>query len=109
MAFTSSACDSRRFAQSRTSACVILASIVNELPDSCRFVWLWQSAHRAKVVDRRSQARDARRMTNQREELKCQAPISGKGACENYLGHAEGEHLGPGERCSYVSFSDETR
>ena len=43
------------------------------------------------------------------EEVLCGAFIPGKGTCESYKGHQEREHLGPGERCTYISPWDGTR
>jgi hypothetical protein len=37
-----------------------------------------------------------------REELRCTGKTPAGQQCESYQGH-DGEHLGPGERCTYVS------
>jgi hypothetical protein len=35
--------------------------------------------------------------------VQCGVSVPGKGPCESYKGHHEGEHIGPGERCAHVS------
>jgi hypothetical protein len=42
------------------------------------------------------------------EEILCGHNIPAKGPCELYQNHGN-EHLGPGERCTYISPRDGTR